>query len=216
MRRARRALDASTRAEFASRAVQQLIERDDVFDGCRTVALYAAAGAEADPTALEPWLKDQGIAIAYPRVHEGQLQFHLALRKNLVTSDDDALGIDGERIPEPAAHAPQISLEVIDVLIVPGLAFSFEGARLGYGGGYYDRALAQRAMAPQIETTSPGVSVPGPSAGPSAGQSARPVSEAPRTIGFCFSLQIVADIPQAPHDIRMDALVSELGFHRCR
>lgn len=44
---------------------------------------------------------------------------------------------------QPAADAPVISREEIDVVLVPGLAFGRDGRRLGRGAGYYDRFLAE-------------------------------------------------------------------------
>jgi 5-formyltetrahydrofolate cyclo-ligase len=44
-------------------------------------------------------------------------------------------------IPEPRPGLPEVSPEMIDWALVPGLAFDERGYRLGRGGGYYDRLL---------------------------------------------------------------------------
>jgi 5-formyltetrahydrofolate cyclo-ligase len=72
-----------------------------------------------------------------------------------------------------------------DVVLVPLLAFDGSGHRLGYGGGYYDRTLAQlRAEGPLL------------------------------VIGVAYSAQEVDSLPGAEHDQRLDAALTERGIVR--
>lgn len=45
-------------------------------------------------------------------------------------------------IPEPVhEHSARIAIDALDIVLVPLLGFDRRGNRLGFGGGYYDRAL---------------------------------------------------------------------------
>jgi 5-formyltetrahydrofolate cyclo-ligase len=73
----------------------------------------------------------------------------------------------------------------VELVIVPGVGFGRDGTRLGRGGGFYDRFLAER----------------------SAGGSMRMV-----VLGACFAAQVVGRIPSGAHDQRVDGLVTEAGL----
>lgn len=45
-------------------------------------------------------------------------------------------------IPEPSKDRPEIDVRLLEVILVPGIAFDLRKGRLGYGGGFYDRVLS--------------------------------------------------------------------------
>jgi 5-formyltetrahydrofolate cyclo-ligase len=73
-----------------------------------------------------------------------------------------------------------------DVLILPLAGFDATGHRLGYGAGHYDRALAALvAVRPRL------------------------------TLGLGFASQAVDAVPAEPHDMRLDAILTEAGLIAC-
>ncbi|KAB2641097.1 MAG: 5-formyltetrahydrofolate cyclo-ligase [Verrucomicrobia bacterium] len=100
----------------------------------RTVALYAALADEVDLLPLVVW--DPSRRWVFPRICGEDLIFH----ELHDVAGHLARGACGVREPSPTL--PRVPIPEIDAFLCPGLAFDLNGARLGRGRGYYDRALA--------------------------------------------------------------------------
>lgn len=100
------------------------------------IGLYAAIDQEVDLKSIFEKCQEAGITTAYPRISDDAMTFHRI--DSLEMLDTKNLGI-----LEPNQPAP---LVVPDLLVVPGLAFTKNGKRLGRGKGHYDKYLSQHAM----------------------------------------------------------------------
>jgi 5-formyltetrahydrofolate cyclo-ligase len=147
----------------------------EVLAGYRGVPLagYAQMRSEIDPTPAMAEAAAHGAVGVPVIIAKGQpLQFRL-------WEPDCAMipGPFGAQVPATGGWmTPQI-------LIVPLLAFTRGGGRLGYGGGFYDRTLqALRAHGPVM------------------------------AIGFAYAAQEDPDLPLEPTDQPLDLIVTEAGI----
>ena len=121
-----------------STQICQAITADRVWHEARTVALFAPQPSEPDVELL--WRVSGGKSFCYPRVHNGALAFFRV-------EDPTMLRVEKWTLREPPADpGGLVELAALDLVLVPGVAFTTDGRRLGRGGGYYDRLLAHPAM----------------------------------------------------------------------
>ncbi len=143
----------------------------------QVVAGFWPIRSEIDPRPALERLAAHGHALALPVV--------LADRRTMIFrrwSPGDPLVDAAFGLREPPPTAPEVEPEA---LLMPLAAFDRRGGRLGYGGGFYDRALE------------------------------RLEHERPRLkIGLAFALQEVAHVPVEPHDRRLDLILTEAGAIR--
>ena len=138
-------------------------------------AIYRATGSEIDPLSLAHWLVAQGGRLALPVVvqRDAPLVFREAV--------DGPLALDALGLAVPPPHAPVLRP---DLVFVPLLGFDRSGARLGQGGGYYDRTLAAlRADGAPV-----------------------------RAVGLAYAGQEVSHVPTDAFDQRLDGVLTETGY----
>jgi len=178
MRARRKALSPEAKARAAGVICDKMLAHPDMaaaldpFDGRGVLAVYLASPDEIDLTAAIKGMVARGVTVVVPRWN-GET-YELAKLKGL---NEDELRKGPMGILEPK-EADVVLPKDVAVWLVPGLAFTRDGKRLGYGGGWYDRLMA------------------------GAGKDAM-------KLGIAHAFQVVEDLPSEPHDIRVDAVVSD-------
>ena len=137
-RDARRALSPSEQRDHA-----QAVARRFVVSGLmlcfKRFAAYAPSDGELDPSPIAEHLLASNKTVALPVVERSrQLSFYRYRSTTpIVRNRFD--------IPEPdTRRATQVALAVLDVVLLPLVAFDDAGARLGRGGGFYDATFGSR------------------------------------------------------------------------
>jgi 5-formyltetrahydrofolate cyclo-ligase len=126
----------------SSTLLREQIRRHPAWAAASTVALFAPLPEEPD---LLDLLTDPAKRFVFPCVRNETLLWRAAAGVEELLPSDHPSG----RLREPA-NGPWVATSSIDCVLVPGLAFTTDGKRLGRGGGYYDRTLA--ALEPATTT----------------------------------------------------------------
>ncbi len=114
----------------------------------QTVLGYLNFGAEL---AAELWVEQalaDGKRVLLPRVNRASKHLDLYEVRDLL--HQVAPGLWGIREPLAERCTKIEALGTVDFILMPGVAFTRDGARLGYGGGFYDKLLARMPDSPAL------------------------------------------------------------------
>ena len=184
VRKARLRGEARTAARALSRCGEEycaLLSALPAYAAAKTVFCYYGVGSEVDTMPFLRRALADGKTLCLPRCMPGRLgRMDACAVADAAALDTLPRGMLG--IPQPADAAPAVPPAQIDFAVVPCLAAERTGARLGQGGGYYDRFL------PLL----------------------RP--DAARVLLCRRALLLPdGTIPLLPHDVRLPAVLTETG-----
>lgn len=178
LRQRRRALSPLERASHETAMIDALLHYP-AFRRARRIALYWPADGEPDLRLIAPLLERHQTLYLPILTHNRRLRFAqwvigMPMRQNRFG------------IPEPRHRIQdRLGARQMDLILMPLVGYDDTGARLGMGGGFYDRTLAFRK--------------------------ARRCWRMPLLIGVAHSLQRCPTLPIEPWDVPLDGILTEDG-----
>ena len=168
-------LDVEQRG-IASHSLTKYADLIGAVDG-KVVSSFWPIRSEINPYHLTQELKRRGAQLALPVVMD-----KTTLEFRTYDHDDDLIDA-GFGTKGPSANAAVVDP---DILLVPLAVFDLHCGRIGYGAGFYDRAIAKlRAKGRQ-----------------------------PKTFGIAFEQQLVDQVPQDEFDIKLDYILTSHAVYK--
>ena len=133
-----KAIPVAEKQAFSQNARSLLIAQQR-WQNARSILFHAPMAGELDLWPLVGEALTAGLAVALPRFVAEDNLYIVCEIENM----DGDLQPGQFGIREPAEDCRQISLNRLDLILVPGVAFDLQGRRLGRGKGYYDQLLAE-------------------------------------------------------------------------
>lgn len=145
----RDSLTATEHAALCAAVTERFTALPEVL-AARTLLCFVSFGSEIDTSLLTTWAVAAGKIVAAPRVIGPRTMEARRITDPAHDLEDGRFGILA-----PRADLPLVRPEELDVIVMPGSAFSEDGERMGYGGGFYDtyarRASKAMLIAPAFE-----------------------------------------------------------------
>ena len=135
---------AMTEEEIVERsnALAEKFYNTPAYQAASTIYGYLPYNQEVRTVPMLQRALDEGKRVAVPKVYGEEMRF-------IYLDDLTQVSKGYAGIPEPIADAP-VAEDQRALVLMPGLAFDPQGHRIGYGGEFYDRFLAQEPHHPTL------------------------------------------------------------------
>lgn len=123
--------------EEISEKIQKRLFESKLWQQADTIGIYLSFGNEWDTRTIieKAWQSGKNVAVPKTNPAVKELNFYQI-------NDFSEVRKGHFNLEEPIVEKTKlVEKDAIDLLIVPGLVFSKDGYRIGFGGGYYDRFL---------------------------------------------------------------------------
>ncbi len=165
----RKSMPVSEWQQKSDRITEHLLS-SSLFTEAKTILAYFSFRQEPDLSSLFTHAR---YSWGFPRCVGKSLHWHQV-------TQHDSLTTGAYGITEPHAENPRVNPEEVDLILVPTVACDYQGYRLGYGGGYYDRLLSS------------------------------PIWQDKPTIGIVFDFAYVPQLPIEPWDMQLTSICTEI------
>lgn len=170
----RDALPDATREEYSLKIAQYFSQLDIKLDDVVSIFLPIRSEIDLKPVASQLWLQKNKVCLPF-MLSKTEIEFRqFTMTTKLV---DNGFGTVAPDDLSSVMHP--------DVLLVPLSVYDLKGNRMGYGAGYYDRAI----------------------------EMLKDRNKARKLIGVAFSVQEHENVPVGPHDVPLDYILNENGLH---
>lgn len=140
--RSRKRAMTTEQIEEKSRRLGELFIKTEAYRNAKTIYGYLPYNQEVRTVPMLERAIQDGKQVAVPKIYGDEMKF-------IMLPDLSRVETGYAGIPEPIDDEP-VAEDPYALVLMPGLAFDEEGHRIGYGGGFYDKFLAQEPEHPTL------------------------------------------------------------------